>query len=150
MHPLKEFYKPEDNIVWKLLKAIYGLGSSPKAWQKHPAEVLQQIGLQRSTAEPNIYMTTTRNCFVLVYVDDLFFLGEEQIVNKLFKEIQEHLLLRPIGTLSPGNTVAFLDRNIVKRGDHYEVSLADDYVATLLAETIYKTASQHQHQEHQH
>jgi hypothetical protein len=37
MYPIKEFYNPEDNIVWKLLKAIYGLRSSPKAWQKHLA-----------------------------------------------------------------------------------------------------------------
>ena len=73
MYPPKEFYNPEDNIVWKLLKAIYGLLSSPKAWQKHLSEVLQQIGLHRSTAEPNIYMTPTRNCFVLAYVDDLYF-----------------------------------------------------------------------------
>jgi len=43
--PAKQFLQsgPEDNIVWKLLKAIYGLRSSPKAWQKHLAEVLQQI-----------------------------------------------------------------------------------------------------------
>ena len=81
----KEFYNPEGNIIWKLLKAIYGLRSSPKAWQKHLAEVLQQVGLHRSTAEPNIYMTTTRNCFVLVYVDALLFLGQEQTVNTLFK-----------------------------------------------------------------
>eukprot|EP00435_Cladocopium_sp_Y103_P066502 s684_g28.t1 len=129
MHPPKEFYKPEDNIVWKLLKAIYGYGlrSSPKAWQKHLAEVLQQIGLQRITAEPNIYMTTSRNCFVLVYVDDLLFLGEEQI-NTLFKEIQQHPLLRPTGTLSTGNTVAFLGRNITNRGDHYEIKLSEEYI----------------------
>ena len=80
-------------------------------------------------------MTEARNCFVLTYVDDLLFLGEEQIVNKLFKETQKHLLLRPTGTLSPRTTVAFLGRNIVNRGDHYEVSLADDYFTTLLAET---------------
>ena len=135
MYPPKEFYNPEDNIVWKLLKAIYGLRSSPKAWQKHLSEVLQQIGLHRSTAEPNIYMTTTRNCFVLVYVDDLLFLGEEQTVNKLFKAIQQQLLLRPTGTLSTGNTVAFLGRNITNRGDYYEISLADEYVTTLLKET---------------
>ena len=135
MYPPKEFYNPEDNIVWKLLKAIYGLRSSPKAWQKHLSEVLQQIGLHRSTAEPNIYMTTTRNCFVLVYVDDLLFLGEEQTVNKLFKAIQQQLLLRPTGTLSTGNTVAFLGRNITNRGDYYEISLADEYVTTLLTET---------------
>ena len=121
--------------MWKLLKAIYGLRSSPKAWQKHLSEVLQQIGLHRSTAEPNIYMTTTRNCFVLAYVDDLLFLGEEETVNKIFKAIQQQLLLRPTGTPSPGNTVAFLGRNITNRGDHYEISLSDEYVTTLLTET---------------
>ena len=35
MYPPEEFYNPGDNIFWKLLKAIYGLRSSPKAWQKH-------------------------------------------------------------------------------------------------------------------
>ena len=83
-------------------------------------------------------MTKARNCFVLAYVDDLLFLGEEQIVNKLFKEIQQHLLLRPAGALSPGNSVAFLGRNITNRGDHYEISLSilsDDYTTTLLTET---------------
>ena len=110
-------------------------GVRPKAWQEHLSEVLQQFGLHRSTAEPNIYMTAARNCFVLAYVDNLLFLGEEQIVNKLFKEIQQHLLLRPTGTLSPGNTVAFFGRNIINIEDHNEVSLADDYVITLLAET---------------
>ena len=68
MYPPKEFYKLEDNIVWK---AVYGLCSSPHAWQKHLPEVLQQIGLHRSTAEPNIYMTAAPNCFVLAYIDDL-------------------------------------------------------------------------------
>ena len=83
-------------------------------------------------------MTKARNCFVLAYLDDLLFLGEEQIVNKLFKEIQQHLLLRPAGALSPGNSVAFLGRNITNRGDHYEISLSilsDDYTTTLLTET---------------
>ena len=151
MYPPKEFYNPEDNIVWKLLKAIYGLRSSPKAWQKHLSEVLQQIGLHRSTAEPNIYMTTTRNCFVLACVDDLLFLGEEETVNKIFKAIQQQLLLRPAGTLSPGNTVAFLGS---KAG-----TLPIEEITTRLAcqmsmlqhfwqKQNYKTASQHQHPAH--
>ena len=135
MYPPKEFYNPEDNIIWKLNKAIYGLRSSPKAWQNHLAEVLQQLGLQRSSAEPNIFMTTNRDCFVLVYVDDLLFLGEEQTINKLFTAIQQQLLLRPTGTLTPGNTVSFLGRNITNRGDHYEISLSDDYTTALLTET---------------
>ena len=46
-----EVYNPEDNIVWKPLKAIYGLRSSPKKWQKHLAEVLQHIDF--TAAQPN-------------------------------------------------------------------------------------------------
>ena len=134
MYPPKEFYRPEDNIIWKLLKAIYGLRSSPKAWQNHLAEVLQQLGLQRSTAEPNIFMTPTRDCYILVYVDDLLFLGEQQVVDKLFTAIQQHLLLRPTGTLEPGKTVSFLGRSITNNGDSYDISLSQDYVANILEE----------------
>eukprot|EP00435_Cladocopium_sp_Y103_P017749 s2691_g4.t1 len=132
MYPPKEFYRPEDNITWKLLKAIYGLRSSPKAWQNHLAEVLQQLGLQRSTAEPNIFMTPTRDCYILVYVDDLLFLGEQQVVDKIFAAIQQHLLLRPTGALEPGKTVSFLGRNITNNGDSYDISLSQDYVVNIL------------------
>ena len=42
MYPPKEFYNPQNNIVWKLLKAIYRLRSSPKARQKHLSEVQEK------------------------------------------------------------------------------------------------------------
>ena len=35
MLPPTEFYNPEDQVVWKLNKAIYALRSSPHTWQKH-------------------------------------------------------------------------------------------------------------------
>ena len=135
MHPPTEFYNKEDGIVWKLNKAIYGLRSSPKAWQTHLAHVLQQLGLQRSTAEPNIYYTQQRSAYILVYVDDLLLLGDEEVTNKIFAAIQQHLLLRPTGTLTVGSTVSFLGRNITNRGDYYELGLADSYNNTLLEES---------------
>ena len=134
MYPPTESYNKADGIVWKLNKAIYGLRSSPKAWQTHLADVLQQLGLQRSTAEPNIYYTQQRSAYILVYVDDLLLLGDEPTVNKIFEAIQQHLLLRPTGTLTVGNTVSFLGRNITNRGDYYELGLADSYNNTLLEE----------------
>ena len=134
MHPPTEFYNESDGIVWKLNKAIYGLRSSPKAWQTHLADVLQQLGLQRSTAEPNIYYTQQRSAYILVYVDDLLLLGDEEVTNKIFAAIQQHLLLRPTGTLTVGNTVSFLGRNITNRGDYYELGLADSYNNNTLLE----------------
>ena len=134
MYPPTEFYNGSDGIIWKLNKAIYGLRSSPKARQTHLAEVLQQLRLQRSVAEPNIYFRQERNAYILVYVDDLLLLGDEATVNKIFKAIQQHLLLRPTGTLTVGNTVSFLGPNITNRGDYYELGLADSYNKTLLEE----------------
>ena len=67
-------------------------------------------------------------------MDDLLLLGDDPTVNKIFEAIQQHLLLRPTGTLTVGNTVSFLGRNITNRGDHYELGLADNYNNTLLAE----------------
>ena len=136
MFPPTEFYNPEDNIVWKLNKAIYGLRSSPKAWQNHLAETLQQLGMQRLTGEPNVFKTATGNAFILVYVDDLLFLGESTVVNKLFADIQQQLLLRPTGDLTVGNNVNLLGRNISdsNKGDYYEISLATTYTTELLKE----------------
>ena len=134
MFPPTEFYNPEDQVVWKLNKAIYGLHSSPHAWQKHLAETLQQLGMESLASEPNVFKTTAGNAFVLCYVDDLLFLGEPTVVDKLFTDIQQHLLLRPTGELTVGNTINFLGRNITNKGDYYEVSLSDKYTTDLLQE----------------
>eukprot|EP00435_Cladocopium_sp_Y103_P063364 s1247_g25.t1 len=136
MFPPTEFYNPEDNIVWKLNQAIYGLRSSQKAWQNHLAGTLQQLGMQRLTSEPNVFKTAAGNALILVYVDDLLFLGEPTVtvVNKLFADIQQQLLLRPTGDLTVGNNVDFLGRNISNKGDYYEISLATAYTTELLKE----------------
>ena len=115
MFPPTEFHNSEDHIVWKLNKAIYGLRSSPKAWQNHLAETLQQLGMQRLTSEPNVFRTATGNAFILVYVDDRLFLGEPAVVNKLLADIQQQLLLRPTGDLTVGNSVNFLGGNLQQR-----------------------------------
>ena len=134
MFPPTGFYDPEDHIVCKLSKAIYGLRSSPKPWQNHLAETLQQLGVQRLTSEPNVFKTATGNAFILVYVDDLLFLGQPTVVNKLFADIQQQLLLRPTGDLTVGNNVNFLGRSISNKGNYYEISLATTYTTELLKE----------------
>ena len=134
MYPPAEFYNAFDQIVWRLNKAIYGLRSSTKAWQNHLAEVMQQLGLRRLVSEPNVYATPQGDAYILCYVDDLLFIGQQETVNKLFKSIQQHLLLRPTGELTVGNTISFLGRNICNKGDYYEISLADSYTTELLEE----------------
>ena len=95
---------------------------------------MQQLGLRRFVSEPNVYATPQGDAYVLCYVDDLLFIGQQEVVNKLFESIRQHLLLRPIGELTVGNTISFLGRNICNKGDFYEISLADGYATELLEE----------------
>ena len=77
---------------------------------------------------------STAYCFHPSIVDDLLFLGKQATANELFQDIQQHLLPRPREDLTVGNTVIFLGRNIPNKGDFYEASRADDYIAELLTE----------------
>ena len=81
MWPPPELYPSGHNTttVWKLNKAIYGLRSSPKSWQDHFAQVLQQLGLTRLTSEPNVYRNKEQTMFVMVYVDGATPRGQQDL-----------------------------------------------------------------------
>ena len=96
MYPPAEFYNAYDQIFWRLNKAIYGLRSSPKAWQNHPAEVMQQLGLRRLVSEPNVYAKPGGDAYILCYVDDLLFIGHQERSTSCSR-VEQHLLLRPAG-----------------------------------------------------
>ena len=74
------------------------------------------------------------DAYILCCVDDLLFIGQKETVNKLFKSIQLHLLLRPTGELTVGNATSFLGRIICNKGDYYKISLAHIYTTQLLEE----------------
>ena len=98
------------------------------------AEVMQQLGLRQLVREPNVYTTVEGDAYIQCYVDDRLFIGQQETVTKLFKSIQKHVLLRPTGDLTVGNTISFLGRNIRNKGDYYEISLAHSYTTELLEE----------------
>ena len=77
----------------------------------------------------------------MVYVDDLLFAVEEQEINRIFEQIQQHMLLRPTGESTPGSTVSFLGRQITNRGNYYEITLGDSYIDNILQEAQLETCS---------
>ena len=99
------------------------------------------MGLSRLTSEPNVYRNNEQKMFAMVYVDDLLFLGQQQEVDKTFKQVQKHVLPRPTGTLGIGQTIQFLGRDIHTNGDYFEVSLKPEYITTLLKETKMETSN---------
>ena len=134
MWPPQEFYNNTWQTVWRLHKAMYGLRSSPSAWQNHLAQILQDLNMTRLKSEPNVYKTNGGTAYILVYVDDLLFIGQDDIVNNLFTAIQKQLMLRPTGELSMEQTISFLGRDITNKGDHYEINLNKSYINTMLEE----------------
>ena len=70
---------PQQDKIWRLKKAMCELRSSPKAWQDYLAEVLQKLSFVRLKSEPNVYTNATRDCYIMVYVDDLLVLGDKTL-----------------------------------------------------------------------
>eukprot|EP00438_Fugacium_kawagutii_P035748 Skav229342 [mRNA] locus=scaffold2596:309131:310621:- [translate_table: standard] len=134
LRPPSEFYQNK-NILWRLKKAMYGLRSSPKAWQDHLASVLQRLGYIRLISEPNVFKHPDGIAYIMCYVDDLLFVGEQQEINKIFESIQQELLLRPTGEASPGHPISFLGRKIIHRGDSFDIQLEPAYIDNILRET---------------
>ena len=115
-----------------------------KEKQNHLAQILQDLKMTRLKSEPHVYMTENGKVNILVYVDDLLFIGQDDITNEMFTAIQEHLMLRSTGELSMGQTISPQGRGITNKGDHYEISLSKDYTTTMLEEagmTTYETAT---------
>ena len=133
LKPPTEFYTNR-NIYWRLKKAIYGLRSSPKAWQDHLASIMRELGYIRLTSEPNVYKHPEGKAYIMVYVDDLLFVGETEEINNILNKIQEKMLLRTTGEASPGNTISFLGRKITNKGDNFDISLDDEYVDSIFHE----------------
>ena len=72
------------NEVFKLEKSLYGMATSPLAWFKVFRRSLLGYGLKDSRLEPCLY-TIKVKLYVVVYVDDLLFTGEQAEVER-FKD----------------------------------------------------------------
>jgi hypothetical protein len=105
--PPVEYY-PGKDVLWRLHKAMYGLRTSPRAWQEHFALDLQQMGLKRLLTDPDIYVDAVHQVYVIAYVDDIMWFGEKLHIENFFKEFQKRVLLKVTGHLVPGESLNFL------------------------------------------
>lgn len=61
------------NHVYKLLRPLYGLRTSPRDWFNTCVSTLTQIGAIRIPEEPSLWLL--QNCIVFFYVDDFLIAG---------------------------------------------------------------------------
>ncbi len=99
-----------EGTLWQPTKALYGFRRSPRLWGNHRDSVLvkkkieiggRRYGLQPFTSEPNLWRIQVENegegdiggekprALMMVYVDDIFAIGEKEVLEEVIKEIQK-------------------------------------------------------------
>lgn len=68
----------KERMVYRLLKAIYGLKQASKAWRKFIAKLLKQLKCDQSKSDPSIFILVKNGkveALILTYVDDFIISG---------------------------------------------------------------------------
>ena len=66
---------PAEDLVGRLVKAIYGTRDAPLRWQLHVGNVLAEMGFKKGTAQPCALTKDRRGLRVLYHVDDFLVTG---------------------------------------------------------------------------
>ena len=104
--------KNDQNMVWKLKRALYGLKNSPRLWQDLFATALKNLNFSRMKSDPTLHIHNQKRLYVLTYADDLMFLGSRPDIDVLANDMRKELLLKITRHLGEGQEVHFLGRDI--------------------------------------
>jgi hypothetical protein len=89
------------NHVCKLKKALYGLKQAPIVWYDRIDGFLKSPGFQKSDADANLYFKVRGNHLVilLLYVDDLFLIGDEGLIAWSKRELTSEFEMKDLGLM---------------------------------------------------
>ena len=93
----------QEQLVYKLAKALYGLRQAPCAWYTKLNSYLESLGFERCPYEHAIYTKRegNDNLMVAVYVDDLLITGySNNMIRKFKAQMSEKFEMSDLGKLS--------------------------------------------------
>jgi hypothetical protein len=87
--------------VCKLKKALCGMKQAPRAWYSRMDAYLQQLGFEKSEADPNLYFIVVGEdpLILLLYVDDLFIIGAERLITSCKESLASEFEMIVIGLM---------------------------------------------------
>jgi hypothetical protein len=87
--------------VWKLRKALYGLKQVPRVWYDRIDGFLKILGFQKSDVDANMYFKVRGNqpVILILYVDDLFLIGDEGIIAWCKRELTSEFEMKDLGLM---------------------------------------------------
>jgi hypothetical protein len=121
-----------DAKVMKLLKALYGLKGSPRAWWQHLTLFLKKLGFVVSALDACAFVLVVNGItemIVGVYVDDLLIAGQVAAVTWFCLEIKKSFLMQDLGQPSKivGINVEFKDDAILVHQEDYAKKVLDRF-----------------------
>jgi hypothetical protein len=90
-----------ESHVCILKKALYGLKEAPRAWYSRIDAYLQQLGFEKSEADPNLYYIVVGEdpLILLLYVDDVFITGAKRLINSCKESLASEFEMTDIGLI---------------------------------------------------
>jgi hypothetical protein len=85
----------------RLKKALYRLKQGPRAWYGCIDSFLTSLGFTKSKADSNHYFKIMNNepVILLLYVDDLFLIGEEKLITECKKRLALEFEMKDLGLM---------------------------------------------------
>jgi hypothetical protein len=122
--------KGQDDRVYRLSKALYGLRQAPRAWNIKLDSPLKKIGFCQSPLEHGLYARGKGAARILVgvYVDDLIVMGNSNSeINTFKKQMKAKFSMSDLGPLSfyLGNEVHQKKGKITLSQGAYAISIVD-------------------------
>ena len=83
----------------RLKKALYGLKQAPRVWYGRIDCFLMSLGFTKSKSNSNLYYNVVDDgiMILLLYVDDLFFTGEEKLISECKKKLAAKFEMKDLG-----------------------------------------------------
>jgi hypothetical protein len=87
--------------VCRLKKALYGLKQSSQSLVFEDRCLLQQLGFEKSEADPNLYFIVVGEdpLILLLYVDDLFITSAERLISSCKESLASEFEMTDIGLM---------------------------------------------------
>nr|GEX75010.1 putative ribonuclease H-like domain-containing protein [Tanacetum cinerariifolium] len=119
----------QPDMVYKVVKAFYGLHQAPSAWYETLATYLLENSFQRGTIDQTLFIKKQKGDILLVqiYVDDIIFGATNKDLCRLF----EQLMKDKFQMSSMGELTFFLGLQVKQKKDGIFIS-QDKYVAEIL------------------
>ena len=91
----------QETHVCKIKKALYGLKQAPRAWYGRIDGFLMSLGFTKSKVDSYLYYKVGGDgiMILLLYVDDLFFIGEDRPINECKKKLAAEFEMKDLGMM---------------------------------------------------